>query len=144
MDDPLVDAVTRRARFRAAEAKHVERVRDCQAGHAPEQHLQELWFIQQRSGAAVGVPVEPELYRTPGWRVLRENYLSTGPTSSPSAEYFGFGPAGRKDIGVGYVLQPDRCQMYLSAHTAVAKEVRAFARHLRTAVAEMRELLADQ
>lgn len=144
MDDPLVDAVTRRARFRAAEAKHVERVRDCQAGHAPEQHLHELWFIQQRSGAAVGVPVEPELYRTPGWRVLRENFLSTGPASSPSAEYFGFGPAGRKDIGVGYVLQPDRCQVYLSAHTAVAKEVRAFARHFRTAVAEMRELLAGQ
>jgi carnitine O-acetyltransferase len=143
MDDPLVDAVTRRSRFRAAEAKHVERTRACQAGRAPEQHLWELQLIQQRSGAAVGVPAEPELYRTPGWRLMREDYLSTGSAYSPSAAYFGFGPAGGKCISVGYVLLPDRCQVYLSARSAVANKMHAFATQLRSAAAELRQLLAD-
>jgi carnitine O-acetyltransferase len=144
MDDPLVGSVIRRSRFRAAQAKHVERIRQCQAGQAPEQHLQELQFIQQRSGAAIGVPSEPALYRTPGWRLMCQDYLSTGPAYSPSVGYFGFGPAGPKCISVGYVLLPASCQVYLTTRASARPPLSSFARHLRAAVAELLELLAGE
>jgi carnitine O-acetyltransferase len=144
MDDPLVDAAIRRSRFRAAQAKHVERTRQCQAGQAPEQHLRELQFIQQRSGAAIGVPSEPALYRTPGWRLLCEDYLSTAPAYSPSVGYFGFGPAGPKCISVGYVLQPASCQLYLTTRASARPPLNSYARHLRTAVTELHHLLANE
>jgi carnitine O-acetyltransferase len=144
MDEPLVGSVIRRSRFRAAQAKHVERIRQCQAGQAPEQHLQELQFIQQRSGAAIGVPSEPALYRTPGWRLMCQDYLSTGAAYSPSVGYFGFGPAGPKCISVGYVLLPASCQVYLTTRASARPPLSSFARHLRAAVAELLELLAGE
>src|SRR5947207_10522983 len=72
MDDPAADSETRRAAFRAAAEAHVRRARECQAGQAPEQHLWELQMIQNRRG---GEPLA--LYTTPGWLVMRDDYLST-------------------------------------------------------------------
>jgi carnitine O-acetyltransferase len=116
MDDPMVDAVTRRARFRAAAAKHAERAKECQAGQAPEQYLWELQLIQRRRGAEVGVTDEPELYASPGWLIMR----------------------------VAYVLLPDRFNLYLSMPSAVAGEMFTFAGQLRNAVRELQDLLAGE
>jgi len=142
MDDPLVDAVTRRARLRAAAAKHAERARECQAGQAPEQHLWEMLLIQRRRGAELGVPSEPDLYRSPGWLIMRDDWLSTSSAPSASISYFGFGSTASRCIGVAYVLLPDRFHLYLSTPRAEADGMTAFAAELRRAVPELRALLA--
>jgi carnitine O-acetyltransferase len=143
MDDPLVDAVTRRTRFRVAAAKHVQRAKECQAGHAPEQHLWELQLIQRRRGAALGVS-EPDLYKTPGWLKMRDDYLSTSSAPSANIAYFGFGSTSSQCIGVAYVLLPDRFNLYLSTPLAVADEMFVFADKLRDAVRELQDLLSAQ
>ncbi|MGH3468663.1 MAG: choline/carnitine O-acyltransferase, partial [Thermocrispum sp.] len=136
------DPHTRRETLRAAAEAHVARAKDCQAGRAPEQHLWELEWIQRRRGAELGVTEPLALYDSPGWRIMREDYLSTSSAPSAHIQFFGFGMTSGKCIGVAYVLLPGRLNVYLSTPAPVAGQMHAFADHLRTAVAELQELLA--
>ncbi|MEV5540012.1 choline/carnitine O-acyltransferase [Saccharopolyspora shandongensis] len=142
MDDPDADAETRRAAFRAAAEKHVARAKECQAGQAPEQHLWELQLIQRRRGAELGATEQLDLYETPGWLKMRDDYLSTSSAPSTNIRYFGFGSTSSQCIGVAYVLLPDRFNLYLSTPEQVADEMHSFAEHLTRAVRELQELLA--
>ncbi len=137
MTDPAAGPDARRAAFRAAAEAHVRRAKECQAGDAPEQHLWELQLIQRRRGG-------PELpfYDCPGWRILRDDYLSTSSVPSPHVRFFGFGSTSPTCIGVGYGLLPDRFNVYLATPRAVAEHMLAFADRLREAVAELDTLLA--
>ena len=134
--------VEKRAAFVAAAEAHVRRARQCQDGKAPEQHLWELQLIQRRRGASLGVPDEPDLFRTPGWLIMRDDYLSTSSAPSTSIQYFGFGSTSSRCIGVAYVLLPYRFNLYLSTPRPVADQMYAFADHLREAVDELSALLA--
>jgi carnitine O-acetyltransferase len=144
MNDPDADEATRRTAFRAAADKHVERAAECQAGHAPEQHLWELQLIQRRHGEAIGVPEPLALYETPGWLKLREDYLSTSSTSSANIEHSGFGPTGDRCIGISYMVLPDRFNLYLSAPRSIADEMGRFADKLREVVCELLDLLSSE
>ncbi|HEX2132596.1 MAG TPA: choline/carnitine O-acyltransferase, partial [Actinophytocola sp.] len=138
MDDPRAGAAARRAAFVAAADKHVARARECQAGAAPEQHLWELDLIARRGGATESHP----LYRSPGWLVLRDDYLSTSSAPSANVQFFGFGSTSPQCIGVAYVLLPDHLNIYLSTPAQVADQMDTFARELTTALGELRDLLA--
>lgn len=142
MDDPAADPATRRAALRAAADAHVRRAGECQRGDAPEQHLWELAFIQRRRGGELGVPTPSPLYESPGWLVMRDDYLSTSSAPSPNIEYFGFGSTSGKCIGIAYVLLADRLNVYLSTPRPVAAGMHAFADRLREALGELDELLA--
>jgi carnitine O-acetyltransferase len=142
MDDPAADRATKTAAFRAAADKHVARARECQTGDAPEQHLWELLMIQQRRGAELGVTEPIALYETPGWRIMRDDYLSTSSAPSTSIQFFGFGSTSSQCIGVAYVLLPEQFNIYLSTPRPVADGMFTFAQRLTEAVAELRELLS--
>ncbi|MET8680202.1 choline/carnitine O-acyltransferase [Streptomyces sp. NPDC004647] len=144
MEDPEADEATRRAAFRAAAQKHVERAKECQAGQAPEQHLWELQLIQKRRGEALGVTEPLALYETPGWIKMRDDYLSTSSAPSINLQHFGFGSTSSRCIGVAYVLLPDRFNVYLSTPLPVAHEMSVFADKLREAVHELKDLLATE
>lgn len=140
MADPAAGHPTRRAAFRAAADQHVERAKQCQAGHAPEQHLWELQLLQQRLGG--GPPLA--LYESPGWLTMRQDYLSTSAVPSPHVRFWGFGSTGATCIGVGYALLPDRFDLFLSAPRAIAEQLSAFAEALPRAVLELHDLLAAE
>lgn len=144
MDDFAASPNERRAAFRAAADKHVERAKQCQAGAAPEQHLWELQLIQKRRGAALGVPEPSRLYETPGWLTMRDDYLSTSSAPSTSIRYFGFGATSSRCIGIAYVLLPDRFNLYLSTPRPVAGMMYRFADRLREALRELRDLLDER
>lgn len=144
MDDAQADKQARRAAFRAAADKHVERTRECQAGQAPEQHLWELQLIQKRRGAELGVTDPLALYETPGWLTMRDDYLSTSSVQSAHVQFFGFGSTSNKCIGIGYALLPDRFDLYLSTPRAVADQMSVFAAKLPDAVHELQDLLATE
>ena len=86
----------------------------CQAGDAPEQHLWELQLIQQRRGEELGVTEPFALYSSPGWQIMRDDFLSTSSAPSQAIEVFGFGSTSSHCIGIGYVLNEDRLVLYLS------------------------------
>lgn len=142
MQDPSADAAAKLAAARTAAAAHVERAKQCQAGDAPEQHLWELQWIQRRRGAELGVTDPIPLYDSPGWTIMRDDYLSTSSAPSVNIRYFGFGSTSSRCIGVAYVLLPDRWNLYLATPTPVADQMYAFADHLRTAVADLTALLS--
>ncbi|MBB5933373.1 choline/carnitine O-acyltransferase [Streptomyces zagrosensis] len=144
MEDPAADAATRRAALRTAADQHVARAKECQLGQAPEQHLWELELIQRRRGEALGITEQPALYRSPGWRIMRDDYLSTSSAPSAHIQHFGFGSTSSRCIGVAYVLLPDRFNVYLSTPRPVAAEMHTFATRLREAVGELRELLGEE
>ncbi|RDI67167.1 choline/carnitine O-acyltransferase [Nocardia pseudobrasiliensis] len=141
MDDPAADAATRLAKARAAAEAHVTRAKECQRGDAPEQHLWELQLIQRRRGAQLGATEPMPFYDSPGWRITRDDYLSTSSAPSANIQYFGFGCTSRKCIGVAYVLLPDRWNIYLATPTEVAEQMHEFAAQLRIAVRELADLL---
>lgn len=143
MQDPRADTATRLAAVRAAADAHVARAKQCQSGAAPEQHLWELEWIQRRRGAELGVTDPIPLYTSPGWTVMRDDYLSTSSAPSVNIRYFGFGSTSSRCIGIAYVLLPDRWNLYLATPASVADEMYAFADHLRTAVTELETLLAS-
>ncbi|MFQ6392708.1 choline/carnitine O-acyltransferase [Nocardia sp. KC 131] len=142
MQDPAVDAGSRVAAAQRAATAHVVRAKQCQAGDAPEQHLWELEWIQRRRGVELGVEAPIALYESPGWTIMRDDYLSTSSAPSVNIRYFGFGSTSPKCIGIAYVLLPDRWNLYLATPRSVASEMHAFADHLRTAVADLEALLA--
>ncbi|MFE3443051.1 choline/carnitine O-acyltransferase [Nocardia sp. NPDC059180] len=142
MQDESADTATRLAAARTAAAAHVARAKQCQAGEAPEQHLWELEWIQRRRGAELGVTDPIALYTSPGWTIMRDDYLSTSSAPSVNIRYFGFGSTSPRCIGVAYVLLPDRWNLYLATPAPVADQMHAFAGHLRTAVADLQALLA--
>ncbi|MPZ80346.1 MAG: choline/carnitine O-acyltransferase [Actinophytocola sp.] len=138
MDDDSADRAARSAAFRAAAAKHVALAKECQAGDAPEQHLWELQLIAERAGATEPIA----LYESPGWLVMRDDYLSTSSAPSANIQYFGFGSTSPQCIGVAYVLLPDGLNIYLSTPRHVADQMHRFAEELTTAVAELEDVLA--
>jgi carnitine O-acetyltransferase len=117
----------------------VERARQCQAGDAPEQHLWELQLIALRQGLPA-----PALFQTPGWQVMRDDFLSTSSAPSVNIQFFGFGSTSSHCIGVAYVLLPDRFNLYLSTPRPVADEMHRFAAELRRAITELTGLLTDR
>lgn len=139
MADEGVDDARRRAAFRAAASAHVERAKQCQAGQAPEQHLWELQMIQQRRGTD-GPTLA--LYDSPGWRTMRDDFLSTSAVPSPHIRYWGFGSTSPTCIGVGYAMLPDRFDLYLSTPRTASEQMDVFAGELPGVVAELEALLA--
>ena len=131
----------RREAFDAAAAAHVRRAQECQAGRAPEQHLWELSLIQQRRGVALGATEPLAVVDSPGWRVMRDDYLSTSSAPSENVRVFGFGSTSTQCIGVAYVLLPGRLVVHLSTPASVGEEMARFATELRRAVDEIAALL---
>ncbi|MFD4443025.1 choline/carnitine O-acyltransferase [Nocardia sp. NPDC058519] len=144
MVSPDTDTETKLAAARTAASAHVARAKECQAGQAPEQHLWELEWIQRRRGEQLGVADERiALFDSPGWTVMRDDYLSTSSAPSKYIRYFGFGSTSPRCIGIAYVLLPDRWNIYLATPKSVSDQMYAFADHLRTSVADLRELLSE-
>ena len=83
------------------------------------------------------------VFDSPGWRIVRDDYLSTSAVPSAHIQYFGFGSTSEKCIGVGYAMLPDRFDLYLSTPRTVADQMAVFARELPAAVRELEELLTD-
>jgi carnitine O-acetyltransferase len=143
MEDAAADAAGRLSALRAATDAHVARAKQCQMGQAPEQHLWELLLVQGRQGTELGATAPMALYESPGWVVMRDDYLSTSAAPSLNIQFFGFGATSTTCIGVAYKLLPDRLNIYLSTPEPVAAEMHAFASELTKAVAEMDALLAS-
>jgi carnitine O-acetyltransferase len=141
MEEADTDPATRVEAFRAAAEAHVARAKDCQQGQAPEQHLWELQLIQRRRGEELGATEPLELYDSPGWTVMRDDYLSTSSAPSVNIDYFGFGSTAPRCIGVAYVLLPDRLNVYLSTRRDVAEQMTTFGTELGRAVDELTTLL---
>jgi carnitine O-acetyltransferase len=139
MEDAGADRAAKRAAFQAAAAAHVKRAKECQAGDAPEQHLWELQLLAKRRGEPAGLA----LYESPGWKVMRDDYLSTSSAPSVNVQFFGFGSTSPQCIGVAYVLLPDSLNIYLSTPKRVAGQMDRFATELTTALTELTALLGD-
>jgi carnitine O-acetyltransferase len=142
MDDPAASDAAKVAALRAAGDKHAGRSKECQRGEAPEQHLWELLWIQKRRGAELGATAPMALFDSPGWTIMRDDYLSTSSAPSVNIVHFGFGATSLKCIGIAYVLLPDRLNIYLSTAAPVAAEMHTFAVELRRAIADIDALLS--
>lgn len=142
MEDPQASGDDRAAAFRAAAEAHGARAKQCQQGDAPEQHLWELQWVQRRRGEQLGATEPLAVFDSPGWTMMRDDWLSTSSAPSANVEYFGFGSTSSRCIGVAYVLLPDRFHVHLSTPREQADGMHAFARELRRAVTELRNLLA--
>lgn len=144
MSDPAAPPGERVAALLVAAEAHVARARDCQQGQAPEQHLWELQLRLQRAGRPREGAEVLSIPESPGWRVVREDRLSTSAVPSVNVRLFGFGATGPRCIGVSYALLPQRLGVYLSAARASAETMHAFRADLTRSLAELRDLLTER
>jgi carnitine O-acetyltransferase len=136
MNDSTATATARAEALRAAAGAHVAHIRDCQAGRAPERHLADLQRIQRNHGDK---PLA--IFESPGWRILRDDYLSTSAVSSVNVRFFGFGPATAQCISMGYIVLPGGLNIYLSASKGIEQQMRKFAHAISVAIPELCDLL---
>ncbi|MBO6548050.1 MAG: choline/carnitine O-acyltransferase [Rhizobiales bacterium] len=146
--------------FREAATKHVERAKQCQQGHAPEQHLWELQNIYNRNpelfaggfmGKILGGKLSKDdcenalkLFESPGWIKMRQDSLSTSSAPSPTILYFGFGSTGPGCIGVGYLVRSDVINCYLSTAQGEEEALESFIKHYDLALRELSNLLESE
>lgn len=135
MQRPDASAQDKRAAFDSAAAAHGSRVRECQQGDAPEQHLWALQMLAEQQPDRYPDPMP--LFSSPGWLVMRDDRLSTSGVPSVNVQYFGFGATSPTCIGVGYGTLPDCIRVYLSTPQAVADQMDAFAVAFSEAVEEL-------
>lgn len=141
MDDTNISDSTTCELLRAAAAQHSQRLRECQVGGAPEQHLWQLQLLAQERGAALGTGDDFSLFSSPGWLKMRNDYLSTSSAPSDNITVFGFGATSEQCIGVAYLVRNNSIKAYLSTPSAVAEHMHVFAQNLQIAFKDMAELL---
>ncbi|GAB3299109.1 choline/carnitine O-acyltransferase [Epidermidibacterium keratini] len=142
MDDPEATALDRRDAYARAAAAHTGRARAASAGDAPEQHLWELQRIAARQ-PALDISADQPLFRSPGWVILRDDWLSTSAVPSSHVRSWGFGATSPRCIGVAYAMLPAEAYAFLSARPVVEADLHRLAEELRRAVGELLELLED-
>ncbi len=94
--------------LRQAGEAHKKRISTCLAGEGPERHLAMLRRIWQDRGWDLGLPREPELYRTPAWWRLTSNSVSSSTTVGAGLQLAGYGPVEPGGLGVRYLTRSDR------------------------------------
>ncbi len=144
MQEPKSDHATQCRALRAAAEQHSLRLRQCQNGEAPEQHLWQLLLIAQQHGKALGTGDSFKLFESPGWLKMRADYLSTSSAPSDNIDVFGFGPTSEQCIGTAYLVRNDSIKAYLSTPSSVAHHMHAFAENLHTAFREMATVLQHE
>jgi carnitine O-acetyltransferase len=144
MQDTKSDHASRYLALRAAAEQHTLRLRQCQNGEAPEQHLWQLLLIAQQHGKTLGTGDHFKLFESPGWLKMRSDYLSTSSAPSDNITVFGFGPTSEQCIGIGYLVRNDSIKAYLSTPSSVANHMHAFAEHLHNAFRDMGAVLRHE
>ncbi len=141
MSDDNSSDEARKEAFMAAAGKHVARAKQCQAGQAPEQHLWELLNIYNAQKDELGIDEDLTLFDTPGWNIVRHDYLSTSSAPSKNVVYFGFGSTSSECIGIGYVLADEQIRIALSIPKAHEETMVKFRDNLQKAFIGLADLL---
>lgn len=135
----------KRAALRKAANAHSNRLRACQQGKAPEQHLWQLLLIAEAQGDELGIRQNDlALFSSPGWLTMRNDYLSTSSAPSDSITVFGFGATSEQCIGIAYLPRAEGIYAYLSTPSSVAGQMQEFTRHLNQVLRELANLLAGE
>ena len=144
MKDPQASHGERVEAFRAAAKAHGQRARDCQASQAPEQHLWQMQMIARQRGRELGIEEPLDLFDSPGWVKMRDDYLSTSSAPSQNCSAFGFGATSEHCIGIGYIVWPDHISAFLSTLRTGEPAMHAFAQHLEDALRDIAALLDSE
>lgn len=144
MQDPQSDAASQCRALRTAAQQHTLRLRQCQAGEAPEQHMWQLQLIAQERGIELGTGENFRLFESPGWLKMRNDYLSTSSAPSENVTVFGFGATSKQCIGIAYLVRNESIKAYLSTPSAVAHHMHVFVDKLHAAFREMAILLQEE
>jgi carnitine O-acetyltransferase len=139
MADPESGPVVRAGLARAAATEHVARAKGCQDGRAPEQLIWELQLEERRHGFDSRMAV----HESPGWRIMRDDFLSTSSAPTSNVVILGFGATSAQCIGVSYQLLPQQFTLYLSTPAAVADGMARFAEELPRAIEDLAGVLRD-
>lgn len=141
MQDPQASHDERVEAFRAAAKAHGQRARDCQVGQAPEQHLWQMRMIAKQRGRELGIEEPLDLFNSPGWLKMRDDYLSTSSAPSQNCSVFGFGATSEQCIGIGYIVWSDHISAFLSTLRTDEPAMHTFAQHLEDALRDIAALL---
>ncbi len=143
MQDSDYDNHVRAKLLHAAAEQHTLRLRQCQSGKAPEQHLWQLQLIAQERGKELGTEDNFKLFTSPGWIKMRSDFLSTSSAPSENITVFGFGPTSEQCIGIAYLIGKDGISAYLSTPSKVADFMHDFSHNLNQAFREMAQVLEE-
>lgn len=141
VDDETKTREEKIALYHAAAKKHVERAKAASAGSAPEQHLWWMQMIAEEKGAELGVTEPLDLFETPGWTIMRNDYLSTSATPAGNIRFSGFGATSPDCIGVPYILSADEFRSCLATGAKGVETMKVYRQNLVAALQDLAEIL---
>lgn len=70
----------------------MNRIKACQKGFGIERHLFALYKIYEKYGKELGIQNKPKLYDSPGYKILKHDFIGTSGVCFENISIFGFGP----------------------------------------------------
>ena len=70
--------------------------------------------MYEKYGDELGIQNTPKLYDSPGYKLLKHDFISTSGIGLESICLFGFGPVVEDGYGIGYVINNDKINVTLS------------------------------
>lgn len=131
-----------RTLFRAAEARHMARLEQCQKATGVERCMLGLENMYLLHGQSLGIAVPPAIFTDPGWMFVKRNVLSTSGTGSGVAASFGFGPVDPEGFGLAYNYGA-ALSVTITAYPHSACTAETFAAALKTHLGTLAAALAE-
>lgn len=100
----------------SAQNAHINRIKKCQKGFGIERHLFGLYKMYEKYGKELGIQNTPSLFTSPGYNILKHDFISTSCTGFESVNLFGFGPVVNDGYGIGYVVKNETINVTLSSN----------------------------
>ena len=100
--------------FIKAQSSHGDRIRKCQEGNGIERHMFALYKMYEKYSNELGIQNVPKLYDSPGYKLLKHDFISTSGIGLEGICLFGFGHVEEDGYGIGYVINNDKINITLS------------------------------
>ena len=126
-----------------AASAHIERIKECQSGNAPEQHLWQLEIISKKNSDIKIIDKDLELFSSAGWRNMRDDYISTTSVGSKFVNMIGFMTSSKKCIGVAYSINRSNIEIYISGFKDSQYKPNEFSNNLRESIDDMVDILKN-
>jgi carnitine O-acetyltransferase len=121
-----------------ASKKHIERIIECKNGQGIDRHLYGLKKMHE-----INFPeqVLPEIFNSPSYQSVTENFISTSTSKSTGLIFAGYGPSINDGYAVRYLIYKDKINFVLSCKTQSESSLQKLKSALKQALNDMSLIL---
>ncbi|MCK5762760.1 MAG: choline/carnitine O-acyltransferase [Clostridiales bacterium] len=121
-----------------ASKKHIERIIECKNGYGIDRHL---FGLKKMHGINFKNQQLPEIFNSPSYNSITENFISTSTSNSTGLIFAGYGPSITKGYAVRYLIYNDHINFVLSSKSQNKSSLLKFKTCIKQAFNDMSLIL---